>query len=465
MKSLTFTSILILLVVFFSSVNSLTAQVWQQTASTPEGGGVTELIVADNGYLFVSTASTSAWPSGDQGGVRRSTDGGETWENLIDAYTGRYIMQGDDGYIYAVAWPYPSDESLYRTSDYGDTWEFVTSVSQGNNIFSVAVNTTTIPTTIFAGTGQGVLRSTANGAFFDYSNEGIDEGAWILCMDVNDDGIVAAGTTSGYYVSNDNGESWTKGEGAVDSDTITALQFYTAPAAASKSNGQNSLTMGTRISGEAQLVEAFYDSEYLTSALLTIFGPAEISSIFLGHLQALNTKLHGVATFPMGSFGGGYYQSTDEGETFEEITEGLPENPPIASIDAQNESNKNSGFETLSIYAGLYQGMNGGAKVYHLVQDLVKIDENLHPGEEIGLVLHPNPFLQKISIDFHAQEDAQVSLAIYNSMGNLVHFEKDRHYAAGSQSLKWDSEGLAAGVYYYVLTVGVQNYTGKLLKN
>jgi hypothetical protein len=223
--------------------------------------------------------------------------------------------------------------------------------------------------------------------------------------------------------------------------------------------------MGTSISGEAQLVEAFGDSEYLTSTLLAIFGPAEISGLFLGHLQGLNKKLHGVATFPMGSFGGGYYQSTDGGETFEEITEGLPDNPPIASIDAQNESNKKPGIENLLLYAGLFQGMNGGAKVYYLDQDLVGIDKIIRTGEDIGLLIHPHPFRQEVTIDFQLKEYAISNLAIYNSMGNLVHFEKGMYLSAGSQSLNWQPKELAAGMYYYVLTVGDQNYGGKLLKN
>ena len=67
-------------------VTVLVSQEWEQTTSTPEGAGVTELVVnPDNGYIFVTTASFN-WPNGDDGGVRRSMNDGDSWDNVYDAY-------------------------------------------------------------------------------------------------------------------------------------------------------------------------------------------------------------------------------------------------------------------------------------------------------------------------------------------------------------------------------------------
>ena len=53
---------------------SVFSQVWQQTAGTPEGSGVTEMVVRQsNQHIFVTTGSFN-WPNGDMGGVRRATD-------------------------------------------------------------------------------------------------------------------------------------------------------------------------------------------------------------------------------------------------------------------------------------------------------------------------------------------------------------------------------------------------------
>ena len=80
-------------------------QGWQQTAGTPEGAGVTDMVVREsNQHLFVSTSSFN-FPNGDMGGVRRSTDDGATWENLNDVYVARTMIDGGDGNLYASIWP------------------------------------------------------------------------------------------------------------------------------------------------------------------------------------------------------------------------------------------------------------------------------------------------------------------------------------------------------------------------
>ena len=73
---------LIFALIFLVASTCVYSQEWRQTASTPEGSGVTEMVVRQsNGHIFVTTGSFN-WPNGDMGGVRRSTDDGATWENV-----------------------------------------------------------------------------------------------------------------------------------------------------------------------------------------------------------------------------------------------------------------------------------------------------------------------------------------------------------------------------------------------
>jgi hypothetical protein len=75
---------LIAATIFLVASICIYSQVWQQTAGTPEGSGVTEMVIRQsNGHIFVTTGSFN-WPNGDMGGVRRSTDDGATWENVSD---------------------------------------------------------------------------------------------------------------------------------------------------------------------------------------------------------------------------------------------------------------------------------------------------------------------------------------------------------------------------------------------
>ena len=151
------TNLIIALIFLFVTICGY-SQVWQQTASTPEGSGVTDMLIRQsNEHIFVTTGSFN-WPNGDKGGIRRSTDDGATWQNLNDVFIARTIIDGADGNLYASIWPFPKDEGLYRSTDNGTNWGNPLVKVTNDNIFSIAVNITTTPNTIFAGTRNGPLR-------------------------------------------------------------------------------------------------------------------------------------------------------------------------------------------------------------------------------------------------------------------------------------------------------------------
>jgi len=151
------------------------SQVWQQTAGTPQGSGVTDMLIKQsNGFLYVTTGSIN-FPS-EPGGVRVSTDGGNTWQNQTFSFIARTIIEAPDGNLYASIWPDPNlfaAEGLYRTTNNGAVWSPLGFVQAGDNIFSIAVSPTTPVITIFAGTRNGVIRSTDNGGSFQNTSSGI----------------------------------------------------------------------------------------------------------------------------------------------------------------------------------------------------------------------------------------------------------------------------------------------------
>jgi len=219
------TNLIFALIFFVASICGY-SQVWQQTAGTPEGSGVTEMVVRQiNGHIFVTTGSFN-WPNGDMGGVRRSTDDGATWENLNDVFIARTIIDAPDGNLYSSLWPFPQAEGLYRSTDNGTNWgNPLVTVPSGDNIFSIAVNTTTTPNTIFAGTRNGPLRSTDNGVNWAPATNGIPGNSWVRDVEVDSGGYVVAATTNGLFVSTNNGDLWEKATGIAAGDTIVKLIF------------------------------------------------------------------------------------------------------------------------------------------------------------------------------------------------------------------------------------------------
>ncbi len=440
----------------------LSAQEWQQTATTPEGGGVTEIVVRpDNNHIFVTTASYD-WPNGDKGGVRRSTDDGDTWENLFDAYNGRTITFGADGNLYASIWPYPAHEGLYRSIDNGDTWDLLTMIASGNNIFSIAVSTSTNPHTIFAGTRKGVWRSTDNGINWAFANTGIPFPlvTWVRDIEVDSSGIVVAATTSGLFSSEDNGETWQQATGAgIENDTITKIVFdYPFD----KKNGNTRLIAG---SSNGNIYESFEESKYLFATMVAIFGDNEISGLFVFGLKSLNKKMHGISEFPDGTQSSGFNYSTDDGTTWQQNNNGLPGNPtpPISALSG------NSTPIDIKLTSGLFQNMNGGAKILRITYDwssIIGVEDYTTKLSSISNLNQnfPNPFTGITTITFELKSACYTELSIHDQTGKKIMTLISENKKAGIHKLELDADWLEAGVYFCVLKTSYGIQTKKIIK-
>ena len=102
--------IFILLIGTFLSENIL-SQSWVQTSSTPIGGGVTDLLVRENGDILATVGSFN-WPS-VAGGVRKSTDDGHILAKCSQRIHWKNNRRSFHGNLYASIWFYPQNEGLY----------------------------------------------------------------------------------------------------------------------------------------------------------------------------------------------------------------------------------------------------------------------------------------------------------------------------------------------------------------
>ncbi len=76
---------------------------------------------------------------------------------------------------------------------------------------------------------------------------------------------------------------------------------------------------------------------------------------------------------------------------------------------------------------------------------------------------YPNPFNPSTEIKFTLAGASNVSLKIYNSMGQEVETLANRFYAAGSHSIRFEGSNLASGIYFYRLTSGNVVMTKKMI--
>ena len=100
---------------------------------------------------------------------------------------------------------------------------------------------------------------------------------------------------------------------------------------------------------------------------------------------------------------------------------------------------------------------------------VVSVRENLHaqlPGRHLLKQNYPNPFNPITSIRYELPFDSEVSLIIYNLLGEEVARLVDKHQPTGSYSVTWDASSIASGIYFYRLQAGdfVQTRKMALLK-
>lgn len=149
---------------------------------------------------------------GSEHQVRRSADGGKTWkpvgEGLPDRSVNRVLIPRDrPSTIYVTL----GSHQLFRSEDDGATWnELDLGLGGTDKLFSLDLDPHD-PLTLFAGTENGLRKSTDGGASWSTVGGGLDN--W-FCKGVafhpKQKGTVYAGTTGkGFFKSTDGGETFT----------------------------------------------------------------------------------------------------------------------------------------------------------------------------------------------------------------------------------------------------------------
>jgi hypothetical protein len=432
------------------------SQGWVQTSATPVGGGVTDLLVRNNGDVLATVGSFN-WPS-VAGGVRKSTDGGQTWQNVASAFNGRTIEEAFDGNLYASIWFYPQNEGLYRSTNGGDTWAGpIYSVPSGNNIFSIAVKPGSPNYSVFAGTRNGVMRSTDSGASFQSANNGIPANSWVRDLEIDSFGIIAAATTNGLFISTNNGDLWEQATGIPASDTTVTLIFdYPIT---TEDGGNTRLYTGSE---NGYIYQSFADSKYLLCTLMAIFGDGEVASIFGAYLLIESKKLNAVAVYPAGGDVGGVYVTNDTRVGFVKENDGLPSNPKVSALSGRVVQTRSG--EEAEVYAGLYENTSTGAKIYK--RTFVVGVEDISSGVPTSYELeqnYPNPFNPVTTIQFSIPQQSFVTLEIFNSLGEKVSTLVSEELNAGTYKYEWKAGNLSSGVYYYKLVANDFSQTKKLI--
>ena len=67
---------------------------------------------------------------------------------------------------------------------------------------------------------------------------------------------------------------------------------------------------------------------------------------------------------------------------------------------------------------------------------------------------YPNPFNPVTSIDFGLPENSEVTITVYNVLGQVVTELVNGELEAGFHKVVWSASNMASGVYFYRIAAG-----------
>lgn len=432
-------TLLTVIILLLSCAGASAQGQWVQTASIPQGSGVTDMIITDNGSILVATGSVTG---GQQGGIRRSSNGGTSWENVAYYYVGRSLCKGSNGHIYASYWEYPAfTESLYRSTNDGVTWTVVHRLGASDNIFAIAEKDNN--NNLFIGTRYGVKVSTNGGANWSLVSSGPT--TWVKDILVKDNDVYAA-TVSGVFKSANNGSNWIQMSGVQAGDTVVKLSLF----APGTDAGNRQVVAGTQ---NGKMYEE--GAELFLIAFTT--GQAHETSGFgsLGTLILLSQ-------FSRGNDPGLVYTVGKNGPTWtpRQINEGLPGNRPISSVAVPPPSRG----ENFTAYLGYFENTNNGAKIFKrdMNTSVQQVSSEIPEGFELKQN-YPNPFNPSTNFEFRIADFGLVTSKVYDIHGKEIRTLVNNKMKAGAYNYTFDASGLTSGVYFYTLQTAEFKETKKML--
>jgi hypothetical protein len=108
----------------------------------------------------------------------------------------------------------------------------------------------------------------------------------------------------------------------------------------------------------------------------------------------------------------------------------------------------------------------GDRELYYINGDLltdVGESQNQYPDSYELMQNYPNPFNPVTRIDFSLNRTTEVTLEIFNVLGQHVETLVDGRREVGRYTVSWDGRRAASGVYFYRLTAGEYVTTRKML--
>ena len=76
---------------------------------------------------------------------------------------------------------------------------------------------------------------------------------------------------------------------------------------------------------------------------------------------------------------------------------------------------------------------------------------------------YPNPFNPTTTINFTLPYSSNITLTIYNVLGEKITTLVDREFSAGVHSVEWNAIEFSSGIYFYRIEAGSFTKTNRMM--
>jgi hypothetical protein len=469
---------------------------------------------ADSGLTYpyvvsIAVSDTNLFAGTYGGGVFLSNNEGTSWRGVNSGLTNAIVLSLAGGGTNLLAGTFKG--SAYLSTNNGTSWAEVFPGTKTLEVTSFAV----IGTTLYAGTYiNGVYVSTNSGASWAARNWGLTDRT-ITSLAVIGTNLFA-GTETGVFLSTNSGGTWTPADSgltnpsassfAVIGPNIFAGTYYNG-AYVSTNNGtswtavNNGLTdsLGRPLTVVSLAVGG---TDLIAATASEPWGGGVFRSTNMGASWTwanaglpADTTVSAFAVSGTNLFAGtiaGIFRSTNNGTSWALVNSGItpyclaasgtnifsgtngygPFYGVFLSTDSgTNWTAVNSGFSGPGVFSlavigtNLFLASDGVWRrpLSEMILDSVNSTVEKLPSSFSLAQNYPNPFNPSTTIRYALPQRSQVTLTVFNTLGQLVATLVNESQDAGYHDLRFDGNGLASGVYFYRLRAGDFVVTKRLL--
>jgi photosystem II stability/assembly factor-like uncharacterized protein len=433
-------------------------------------------------YTVFFTDLQNGWAAGYSGDVVHTTNGGETWtlqDNLDyeDIYK-LFFVNANRGWAAGGYYDFQSgyyDRVIYNTTNGGNNWNLQYSMSYETELHSIYF---TDSNTGYAAGGSGIMKTTNGG-----SN-------WFVQQSLSSFGladIFFTNSTTGFvtgeyegvphysviFKTTDGGNNWNEISLGTN-EALSGLYFTDElngwAVGNDYSSGNNLALIYHTTDGGNNWVKQSIPS---FDALSNVFFINDTKGWAVGTLGTIITA-DNPTPVELTSFNATVYKNnvTLNWQTATETNnKGFEIERKMSVVRNQESEWTRIGFvqghgtsTQQNNYSFVEKNLEAGSYSYKLVQiDLdgtrheskaVNVEVNSFPTKYALLQNYPNPFNPTTTIEYSIPQNGNVTLKIYNELGEEVRTLENGYKETGSYTVNFNAANLSSGIYYYKLSSG-----------